>query len=519
MLTDLAGRLTALLEREPRRLPRRLERRVRSVRHLHRRPVALLRAARAAHRSAVGRRAPATRSRWSTPSPDPTAPRSPGVAPPASSPPRSPSSSPRSPSATTCATTAPARGSGAASTRSAPPPPASIPTASPTRTATATRTRTGARPGDSSSRSTCSASSRGPVRRSATRRRPTPPTRTPPTGGPTDLVRFEADRAAGVWVHTTPGRRAVIPFVGVTRSHYLPVPHDPGTFEAPVDNDQVVWAPARHQPRPARHDRRAARPARRRHRRRSPRTGTRSRSPAGGSTARRRSRSPARAPPRTPSTGGRSSWSTTSRCDDRVEGIAVVIPETARAPLQVELTASAPHATTRIVVDGLHEWATPYSGLAAVHQLDVDPTASVRLRRARHPQAARRVDRARPLVRPAAVHADRRSRAGAAGADRRAGRPYRRPRRRSSCCTCTGRNGSASTTSPCTSGSSRASASGASPSCGRRTTSRPTSSGPTCTTRSTSAGRTPPPASSTTRPGDATGCSPGTASGPTAGTR
>ena len=201
---------------------------VRPLRHLHRRPLAVLRAARAAHRSAVARRAPATRSRSSTPWPDPTAPRSRGAAPPACSPPRSPSSSRRSRSATTCATTAPARGSGAASTRSAPPPPASTPTASPTRTATATRTRTAARPAGSSSRSTCSASSRGPVPRSA----PRPPTDAADpraTYRRADrLVRFEADRAAGVWVHATPGRRVVIPFVGCHPQPLPPRPPRPG---------------------------------------------------------------------------------------------------------------------------------------------------------------------------------------------------------------------------------------------------------------------------------------------------
>lgn len=193
------------------------------------------------------------------------------------------------------------------------------------------------------------------------------------------LVRFEAGRGAGVWVHAVPGRRTVIPFVGVTRSHYLPVPHDPGTFEAPVDNDQVVWAPL---------------------------VMSRGRRATTGELPVRLHGGPASvtahwgelavtgrgldgARPE-PIAGSCTTTYTVDRrtlvvehdleMADRVEGIALVVPETTRAPLQVELTATAPHATARVVVDGLHEWATPYSALAAVHQLDVDPVPSVRLR-------------------------------------------------------------------------------------------------------------------------------------------
>ncbi|MBK5288389.1 MAG: hypothetical protein JJE46_07975, partial [Acidimicrobiia bacterium] len=56
-------------------------------------------------------------------------------------------------------------------------------------------------------------------------------------------VPFETDRNAGAWVGANPAGRVVVPYVGAARSHYFPVPHSPGVFEAPVDNDQVVWAP------------------------------------------------------------------------------------------------------------------------------------------------------------------------------------------------------------------------------------------------------------------------------------
>jgi hypothetical protein len=192
------------------------------------------------------------------------------------------------------------------------------------------------------------------------------------------LVAFEADRNAAAWVSANPARRVVVPFVGATRSHYFPVPHAPGTFEAPVDNDQVVWAPLILD-----HGRRA----------------TTAHLPADLTTT------PTEVIARwdqlavcglgrdgvTPEPLVGSCTSTTS-VDRRTivvqhdltlehvpDAIAMLIPETARAPLHVELTADAPHATTRVNVDGLAEWATPYSGLARVHQLDVDPGHRVRM--------------------------------------------------------------------------------------------------------------------------------------------
>ena len=199
------------------------------------------------------------------------------------------------------------------------------------------------------------------------------------THRPTDeLVRFEADRNAAVWVAANPGRRVVVPFVGVARSHYLPVPHAPGTFEAPVDNDQVVWAPL-----VISTGRRAT-------------TGelpTQLASAPGSVTATWDSLA----------VGGRAldgdAWppvggicTTTYSLDrrtvvvehdlavtDPVEAIALQIPETARAPLTVTFTTDAPHATTTVDVRGIREWSSPYSGLVAVHQLDVDPAPRVHL--------------------------------------------------------------------------------------------------------------------------------------------
>lgn len=57
------------------------------------------------------------------------------------------------------------------------------------------------------------------------------------------LIRFEDDRATGVWTHRSAGARFVVPFVGASRSHYLPVLHEPGAWEVPVDRDLPTWTP------------------------------------------------------------------------------------------------------------------------------------------------------------------------------------------------------------------------------------------------------------------------------------
>ncbi len=192
------------------------------------------------------------------------------------------------------------------------------------------------------------------------------------------FVAFEADRPAALWVHANPAGRVVIPFVGARRSHYLPVPHAPGIFEAPVDNDQVVWAPI-----VIEHGR----------------TATTAELPdelvtePHSVTARwNRLAVMGRGFNDDPPAPRAGTCVTTYRVERRSvivehalaldhapDAIAMVIPETARAPLSVEFTADTPHAITRVVVDGLAEWASPYSGLAAIHQIDIDPAASVHL--------------------------------------------------------------------------------------------------------------------------------------------
>ncbi len=192
------------------------------------------------------------------------------------------------------------------------------------------------------------------------------------------LVGFSADNPAGVWVHATRGRRVVVPFVGASRSHYQPALHDPGTFETPVDNEQVVIAPLVITP---------------------------TRAVTTGELPARVEVAPGQVTAHWDrlSLSGRGLDTTTldelpGRCtttiavdgravtvthdltvDEAASAIALQVPETARAPLTVEFEASAPAATTTIDVRGIAEWSSPYSGLARVHQLDVDPVANVRL--------------------------------------------------------------------------------------------------------------------------------------------
>ncbi|MEP6622961.1 MAG: hypothetical protein ABJC79_00820, partial [Acidimicrobiia bacterium] len=182
-----------------------------------------------------------------------------------------------------------------------------------------------------------------------------------------EVIEFETGRHAAVWVHGGPGRHVVVPFVGANRSHYLPAPHAPGTFEVPVDNDQVLWAPLvfdrgrrattaelpdelTHQP----HGVRA----------RWNRLEVMGRGLDGTAP------DPLAATCTTVYSVARRTLVVdhTLTFERAPDAVALVVPETARAPLAVTLTADAPGTTSRIVVEGLAESASPYSGLVAVHQ-------------------------------------------------------------------------------------------------------------------------------------------------------
>ncbi|MGZ4728376.1 MAG: hypothetical protein ACXWB2_11700 [Acidimicrobiales bacterium] len=191
------------------------------------------------------------------------------------------------------------------------------------------------------------------------------------------LVRFDDQRAAAVWAHRSPGLELVIPFVGATRSDYLPAPHLRGLFEVPVDEGLVCWVPMVN--------------ARRR-------TWTAGGVPAevvarpNGVTARwdslvlrgeldppgedDRLRLPASCT---------ASWQVDGRsirfdlelelaADDRPDAITVLVPETEGRPLWVTVEdddGGRAHADT-IEVDGLKEWRSFWSTMPTVHQVDLD---------------------------------------------------------------------------------------------------------------------------------------------------
>ena len=192
------------------------------------------------------------------------------------------------------------------------------------------------------------------------------------------LVRFHPEQAAGVWVHATRGRRVVVPFVGASRSHYQPALHDPGTFEVPVDNEQVVVAPL---------------------------VITSTRAVTTGELPVAVDAEPDRVTARwdvlslsgrgldtttlDPLPGGCTTTVAVDRrtvvvthdltVDEPASAVAMQIPETARAPLAVTLDADVAHATTVVEVEGIAEWSSPYSGIVRVHQVDVEPAARTTL--------------------------------------------------------------------------------------------------------------------------------------------
>jgi glycosyltransferase involved in cell wall biosynthesis len=180
---------------------------------------------------------------------------------------------------------------------------------------------------------------------------------------------------AAVWVHTGPALRFAWPFVGATRSHYLPGPARPGSFEAPVDRDLPAWTPLVTQglrrsvgggrPASVRLDGATLEATWDRH------------WPAGDLEP-----DPDAAIP-----GGRRARIHVDRrsivlrdelwFDQTPDVVTWVVPETATRPLQVEARAvggAGPEPVVDVIdVEGLAEWRTPWSSLVRCHQVDVQP--------------------------------------------------------------------------------------------------------------------------------------------------
>lgn len=189
---------------------------------------------------------------------------------------------------------------------------------------------------------------------------------------------FEDDRPAGAWAHRSAGVDVVVPFVGTTRSHYLPAPFQPGTWEVPVDRDLPTWTPLV--------------------------THGLSRYTAGGLPA-AVDHEPGRVTarwegfpvsgrgldgddPGPPFRGSRTAeLSVEGRTlvlrdhltfDTVPRTVSLAIAATADRPLRVVFETEHEHLATVVDVDGLAEWRSSWSALAAVHQLDLTPARELR---------------------------------------------------------------------------------------------------------------------------------------------
>ena len=191
-------------------------------------------------------------------------------------------------------------------------------------------------------------------------------------------VAFEDERPGGAWAHRSAGADFVVPFVGTTRSHYLPALHQPGTWEVPVDRDLPTWTPlviaglgrytAGGLPASLDHE-------------------------AGSVTARWdgfpvSGRGLDGDDPGPPLAGSRTARLSVDRrtivLDDHLtfertpHAVSLAIGEVADRPLHLEWACGSGHAATTVTVDGLTEWRTPWSELTRAHQLDLDPATELR---------------------------------------------------------------------------------------------------------------------------------------------
>jgi glycosyltransferase involved in cell wall biosynthesis len=191
------------------------------------------------------------------------------------------------------------------------------------------------------------------------------------------LVGFEDERPVGVWAHRSRHGSFVVPFVGATRSHYLPASHAPGTFEVPIDRDLPCWSPLvfAHGTRYTG----GGAPDRLEHQagsitavwERLDRSG-------GGIDDDRTDVLTGRREMRLFVDGRALVLDDDLTLDQAPDAIAYAIPATRTRPLHVTVECDVPHATSAVTVDGVAEWSSAYSALAVVHQVDLDPAPHVR---------------------------------------------------------------------------------------------------------------------------------------------
>ncbi len=191
-------------------------------------------------------------------------------------------------------------------------------------------------------------------------------------------IPFENDRPAGVWAHRSPGADFVVPFVGTSRSHYLPAPFQPGTWEVPVDRDLPCWTPlvidrlkrftAGGLPASVEHGDAEVK-------------AKWDSLPVSGRGLDGEDPGPDLAGTRDVrlAVEGRTIVVQDHLTFDTAPvAVSLAIPEVADRPLHVEWNCATDHQATVVTVDGLHEWRSGWSELARVHQIDLEPTTDLR---------------------------------------------------------------------------------------------------------------------------------------------
>jgi hypothetical protein len=194
------------------------------------------------------------------------------------------------------------------------------------------------------------------------------------------LVRFEADRHAGVWSADDGRVGLVVPFVGATTSDYLAAPRRPGLWEVPVDAPLVCWVPM----------------VAARHRRWAPagipdelHHGERRVEAAWQGLATTGELDP---PADAERLGGscRVAYDLEDRAvrlgvelrlDELPDAVGVAIPEAQHRPLRVEVVedpAGIAHLDL-VDTDGIAEWRSYHGELPMVHQIDLDAARTISL--------------------------------------------------------------------------------------------------------------------------------------------
>jgi hypothetical protein len=194
-----------------------------------------------------------------------------------------------------------------------------------------------------------------------------------------EMVWFDRERNAGVWSFRGEGTAFTLPLVGGTTTDYLPAPRNPGLHEVPVGSALVSGTPL-----VLRDEKRYA----------------------GGGLPASVDHRPGMLQARyegfplagefepdetTPTLGGSRdvTWRVEGRSlvveerlrfDQPPHGVALQVVEPHDRPLDVRFDCDAPHRTSVVDVGGIAEYRSCWGELPRLHQIDVDPSASVELR-------------------------------------------------------------------------------------------------------------------------------------------